>query len=67
MEPEIIRDLIAGQLPWHQTRQIMSAYKDEGRFLQYLAVLQQRMRLERPHSPADRPASVHRPDAAIGG
>ena len=41
---EIIRDLIAGQLPWHQTRQIMSAYKDEGRFLTYLAVLQQRMR-----------------------
>ena len=41
---EIIRDLIAGQLPWHQTRQIMSAYKDESQFLTYLTVLQQRMR-----------------------
>jgi acetone carboxylase, gamma subunit len=41
--PEIIRDLIAGQLPWQQTRHIMSAYKDETRFLTYLEVLQERV------------------------
>lgn len=38
---EIIRDLVSGQFPWPQTRRIMSAYKDEDRFLKYLAVLQE--------------------------
>ena len=41
---EIIRDLIAGQLPWHQTKHIMSAYKDETRFLTYLKVVQDRVK-----------------------
>lgn len=43
---EIIRDLVSGQLPWPQTRRIMSAYKDEDRFLKYLAVLQERVAWE---------------------
>ena len=32
---EVIRDLVAGQLPWPQTRRIMSAYKDDDRFFKY--------------------------------
>jgi acetone carboxylase gamma subunit len=40
---EVIRDLIDGRLPWHQTKQIMSAYKDEDRFIRYVEVLQERV------------------------
>ncbi|MBS0565146.1 MAG: acetone carboxylase subunit gamma [Proteobacteria bacterium] len=40
---ETIRDLMAGTLPWPQTRRIMSAYKDEDRFWKALAVLQDRV------------------------
>lgn len=39
----VIRDLIQGQLPWHQTKRIMSAYKDEDRFFKVLEVLQARV------------------------
>jgi len=38
-DTEVVRDLIAGRLPWAQTKQIMSDYKDADRFDVYLAVL----------------------------
>ena len=41
---EVISDLVTGRLPWHQTRRIMSAYKDDDRFFIYLAVLQERVK-----------------------
>ena len=40
---EVIRDLASGQLPWPQTRRIMSAYKDDDRFLKMVSVLQDRV------------------------
>ena len=40
---EIIRDLVSGALPWHQTKRIMSAYKDEDRFFKLIEVLQERV------------------------
>ncbi len=40
---EVIADLMTGQLPWHQTKRIMSAYKDEDRFWKVLAVHQARV------------------------
>ncbi|MCB1379269.1 MAG: acetone carboxylase subunit gamma [Alphaproteobacteria bacterium] len=40
---DVIRDLMAGQLPWHQTKRIMSAYKDEDRFFKAIEVLQDRV------------------------
>ena len=40
---EIIRDLISGSLPWHQTKRIMSAYKDDDRFFKVVAVFQERV------------------------
>jgi acetone carboxylase gamma subunit len=40
---EVIRDLAAGQLPWPQTRRIMSAYKDDDRFFKMVAVYQDRV------------------------
>jgi acetone carboxylase gamma subunit len=40
---DVIRDLVSGQLPWHQTKRIMSAYKDEDRFLKVIEVLQERV------------------------
>ena len=40
---EVIRDLMSGQLPWPQTKRIMSAYKDEDRFFKVLEVLQDRV------------------------
>ena len=40
---DVIRDLVAGTLPWHQTRRIMSAYKDDDRFFKYIDVLQERV------------------------
>ena len=39
----IIGDLVNGQLPWHQTKRIMSAYKDEDRFFKVVDVLQDRV------------------------
>jgi acetone carboxylase, gamma subunit len=39
----VIRDLIDGRLPWSQTHQIMSAYKDTDRFDRYLEILQGRV------------------------
>ena len=35
---EVIRDLAAGQLPWPQTKRIMSAYKDDDRFFKIIEV-----------------------------
>lgn len=43
LSKDVLRDLVAGSLPWPQTRRIMSAYKDEDRFRTYLAVLQERV------------------------
>ncbi|MBZ9657563.1 acetone carboxylase subunit gamma [Mesorhizobium sp. ESP-6-4] len=40
---EVIADLVAGTLPWPQTRRIMSAYKDDDRFFKYVSVLQDRV------------------------
>jgi acetone carboxylase gamma subunit len=40
---EVIADLVSGRLPWHQTRRIMSAYKDEDRFYKVIEVLQARV------------------------
>lgn len=45
---DVISDLVAGTLPWHQTKRIMSAYKDDGRFLTYVAALQDRVRWQDP-------------------
>ena len=38
---ETIRDLIAGRLPWHETKLIMSSYKDADRFDKYREILQE--------------------------
>ena len=35
---DVIRDLVSGTLPWHQTKRIMSAYKDEDRFFKFIEV-----------------------------
>lgn len=40
---DTIRDLVNGTMPWHQTKRMMSAYKDEDRFFTYVAVLQDRV------------------------
>lgn len=40
---DVVRDLMAGQLPWPQVRQIMSAYKDDDRFQRMIQVLQDRV------------------------
>ena len=45
---EVIADLVAGTLPWPQTRRIMSAYKDDDRFFKYVAVLQDRVGWQDP-------------------
>src|ERR1700751_222220 len=45
---EVIADLVAGTLPWPQTRRIMSAYKDDDRFFKYVAVLQDRVGWKAP-------------------
>ena len=45
---EVIRDLAAGQLPWPQTRRIMSAYKDDDRFFKMVAVYQDRVAWKDP-------------------
>lgn len=41
---DVIRDLMEGRLPWPETKRIMSAYKDDGRFFKSIAVLQERVR-----------------------
>lgn len=38
-----IRDLLDGDLPWAQLHQVMSAYKDAGRFQLYVKILQERV------------------------
>jgi len=45
---ETIHDLISGTLPWHQTKRIMSAYKDEDRFFRVIEVLQERVAFKDP-------------------
>ena len=40
---DVIRDLLDGKLPWQTTKQIMSDFKDEGRFEIYLEILQSRV------------------------
>jgi len=40
---DLIRDLIDGRLPWQTTKQIMSDFKDDGRFETYLEILQGRV------------------------
>ena len=45
---EVISDLVAGKLPWPQTRRIMSAYKDDDRFFKYVAALQDRVAWKDP-------------------
>ena len=39
----VIRDLLDGRLPWPETHQIMSAYKDADRFQTYRAIVQERV------------------------
>lgn len=43
LSQEIVRDLLDGRLPWAQTHQIMSGYKDLDRFHKYVAILQERV------------------------
>jgi acetone carboxylase, gamma subunit len=45
---DVVSDLIDGSLPWAQTRQIMSAYKDDDRFEKYIAILQERVPWDDP-------------------
>ena len=40
---DLIRDLIDGRLPWQTTKQVMSDFKDDGRFETYLEILQERV------------------------
>ena len=40
---DLIRDLIDGRLPWPTTKQVMSDFKDDGRFETYLEILQERV------------------------
>lgn len=37
---EVIRDLLEGRLPWQETHQIMSGYKDADRFEKYRSIVQ---------------------------
>ena len=45
---DVIADLIAGTLPWAQTKDIMSSYKDEDRFFKAVEVLQERVPWDDP-------------------
>jgi acetone carboxylase gamma subunit len=38
---DVIRDLLAGRLPWQETHQIMSGYKDADRFQKYRSIVQE--------------------------
>ena len=40
---DLIRDLMDGRLPWQTTKQVMSDFKDDGRFETYLEILQERV------------------------
>jgi acetone carboxylase, gamma subunit len=40
---QVIRDLLDGRLPWQETHQIMSGYKDTDRFTKYREILQERI------------------------
>ena len=40
---DVIRDLIDGRLPWQTTKQVMTDFKDDGRFETYLEILQERV------------------------
>jgi acetone carboxylase, gamma subunit len=40
---EVIEDLVDGQLPWADLKQMMSSFKDASRFDTYVAVLQERV------------------------
>jgi acetone carboxylase gamma subunit len=40
---DLIRDLIDGRLPWPTTKQVMSDFKDAGRFETYIEILQERV------------------------
>jgi len=40
---EVIRDLVAGKLPWAEVKSIISGYKDDDRFDKYIEVLQEKM------------------------
>jgi acetone carboxylase gamma subunit len=40
---DVIRDLMQGTLPWHDTKRVMSAYKDDDRFFKAIAVHQERV------------------------
>ena len=57
---EVIRDLAAGTLPWPQTKRIMSAYKDDDRFLQDHQCLPGPRKLEGTHPSAGGRSSLHR-------
>ena len=59
---EVIRDLVAGTLPWPQTRRIMSAYKDDDRFFKYRRGAAGPRRLEGPDPAAGRRSSLHLPE-----
>ncbi len=39
---DLIQDLIDGRLPWQTTKQVMTDFKDDGRFETYLEILQER-------------------------
>jgi acetone carboxylase gamma subunit len=39
---DVIRDLLAGRLPWPQIHQVMSGHKDADRFQKYRMLLQER-------------------------
>src|SRR5699024_11196206 len=45
-DKETIPDLIDGKLPWQQTKNIMSQYKDEDRFEKYVSILQERVQFK---------------------
>ncbi len=44
----VVSDLIAGRLPWDQTKRIMSDYKDADRFDKYIGVLQASVSWQEP-------------------
>jgi acetone carboxylase gamma subunit len=44
----MIRDLLDGTLPWPQVHQLMSGYKDEGRFPVFRTVMQERVAWNEP-------------------
>ncbi len=57
---EIIGELVAGTLPWHQTKRIMSAYKDEDRLGNDTAPLSRSERQRYDATFAERKATIRR-------